>query len=115
MHHPAVTVQTAKGGESALLLKEKIITINDDGTMRKQIKPEDVPLLNQKLESMREEERFDVNIMLQQHHEIRKRKSKSAGSITSRQRPFLVNEMSECSSITEKDEFEIENQFKETV
>ena len=70
-HHRDVNLHLKKRRESALLLKEKIITINEDGTMKKQIKPEDVPLLNQKLECMREEERFDVNIMLQQHHEIR--------------------------------------------
>ena len=81
--------------------------------MKKQIRPEDVPLLNQKLENMREEERFDVNIMLQQHHEIRKRKSKSASSIrstTSRQRPFLINEVSFSPSISERDEFDFDHQ-----
>ena len=112
-HHRDVNLHLKRRRESALWLKEKIITINDDGTMRKQIKPEDVPLLNQKLENMREEERFDVNIMLQQHHEIRKRKSKSASSIrstTSRQRPFLINEVSFSPSISEKDEFEFDHQ-----
>ena len=113
-HHRDVNLHLKKRRESALWLKEKIITINDDGTMRKQIKPEDVPLLNQKLDAMREEERFDVNVMLQQHHEIRKRKSKSAGSIRStssgsRQRPFLVNEVSIASpSISERDEFDFD-------
>ena len=112
-HHRDVNLHLKKRRESALWLKEKIITINEDGTMRKQIKPEDVPLLNQKLESMREEERYDVNMMLQQHHEFRKRKSKSAGSIrsvTSRQRPFLVNEVSISPSISEKDEFDFDHQ-----
>ena len=42
----------------------------------RQIKPEDLPLLSQKLETMREEERFDVNVLLEHHHELRKRKSK---------------------------------------
>ena len=112
-HHRDVNLHLKKRRESALWLKEKIITINDDGSMRKQIKPEDVPLLNQKLENMREEERFDVNIMLQHHHEIRKRKSKSASSIrstTSRQRPFLINEVSFSPSISERDEFDFDHQ-----
>ena len=112
-HHRDVNLHLKKRRESALWLKEKIITINDDGTMRKQIRPEDVPLLTQKLENMREEERFDVNIMLQQHHEIRKRKSKSASSIrstTSRQRPFMINEVSFSPSISEKDEFDFDHQ-----
>merc|ERR1711923_366809 len=113
-HHRDVNLHLKKRRESALWLKEKIITINEDGTMTKQIKPEDTPLLNQKLECMREEERFDVNIMLQQHHEIRKRKSKSAGSIRSsssisRQRPFLVNEVSMSPSISERDEFDFDH------
>ena len=114
-HHRDVNLHLKKRRESALWLKEKIITINEDGTMTKQIKPEDLPLLNQKLESMREEERFDVNIMLQQHHEIRKRKSKSAGSIrsnsaVSRQRPFLVNEVSMSPPISERDEWDFDHQ-----
>ena len=65
--HRDVNLHLRKRRESALLLKEKIITINDDGSMRKQIKPEDLPLLDQKLETMREEERFDVNILLEHH------------------------------------------------
>lgn len=111
-HHRDVNLHLKKRKESALWLKEKIITINDDGSMRKQIRPEDVPLLNQKLESMREEERLDVNMMLQHHHEIRKRKSKSAGSIrsvNSRQKPFLVNEVSVTPSLGEdNDEFDFD-------
>ena len=103
--HRDVNLHLRKRRESALLLKEKIITINEDGSMRKQIKPEDLPLLDQKLETMREEERFDVNILLEQHHELRKRKSKSAGSLRRhQQRPYLVHQASITPSITEKDE-----------
>ena len=103
--HRDVNLHLKKRRESALLLKEKIITINEDGSMRKQIKPEDLPLLDQKLETMREEERFDVNVLLEHHHELRKRKSKSAGSLRRyTQKPFLVHQESTTPSITEKDE-----------
>ena len=103
--HRDVNLHLKKRRESALLLKEKIITINEDGSMRKQIKPEDLPLLDQKLETMREEERFDVNVLLEHHHELRKRKSKSAGSLRRyTQKPFLVHQESTTPSITEQDE-----------
>ena len=103
--HRDVNLHLKKRRECALLLKEKIITINEDGCMRKQIKPEDLPLLNQKLESMREEERFDVNVLLEQHHELRKRNTKSERSLLRyTQKPFLVHQASITPSITEKDE-----------
>ena len=103
--HRDVNLHLKKRRESALSLKEKIITINEDGSMRKQIRPEDLPKLTQKLETMREEERFDVNVLLEQHHALRKRKSKSAGSLRRHaQRPFLVQQVSVTPSIEERDE-----------
>ena len=71
--HRDVNKYLRKRRASALLLKEKIITINEDtGVMRKNLKDEEFPSLDRKLENIREAERFDVNMFLEQHHELRK-------------------------------------------